>query len=327
MDIPDYAISVSSTQWVVTYISGVTRTYPRRSTSFSSVGANPSEVFVLCGNRTTTLVWRNETALGATSRQDFLLKLLSLAATVPLAYTDASIVASGLTRTVLAQPIALTTSFSDASSHAFVWPTVPVAVALEGFNANDTAAGNGLRSALVEGLDSNYNEVSEVLTTNGVGVGTYSTQTFLRINGGRSLTTGSNLGGNYNSVYIRDSAVNRYKWIGRYWAGSSTGANFGIGAALNFQYTVPAGYTAYITSITCIPNSGSNPTDWVLWSSDAPTAGPARVLVRAINDFAGLQENKFPLPLRVPEKTDLWLRARCVFATANCKMDLFLVPN
>ena len=63
-----------------------------------------------------------------------------------------------------------------------VWPTAPAVASLVSSSAADTAAGTGAQTVVVVGLDSSYQQVTEVVEMAGLSAAT-STQEFLRING------------------------------------------------------------------------------------------------------------------------------------------------
>lgn len=81
---------------------------------------------------------------------------------------------------------------------AYSFPTTATVVTLSSTSANDAAAGTGMRTLRIFGLDSNYDELEEVVTMNGVSNVTTS-NTFLRVNKAVIETSGS---GNQNAGVI-----------------------------------------------------------------------------------------------------------------------------
>ena len=115
-----------------------------------------------------------------------------------------------------------------------VLPTAAAVASVTSSSANDTAAGSGMRTMMVQGLDADYNEVEEEITLNGTSAVT-TTQTFLRINRMYGTSAGvtewnegnitATVGGNAQA-YIEDTEGQTHQ----------TG------------YTVPAGHTLLVDS-------------------------------------------------------------------------------
>ncbi len=80
------------------------------------------------------------------------------------------------------------TVWEIGSTYAF--PTAASTATIVSSSANDTANGTGARLVFLEGLDSNWNEVSEVLTLNGTSNVT-GTVSFFRVNNARVVFSGS----------------------------------------------------------------------------------------------------------------------------------------
>jgi len=72
----------------------------------------------------------------------------------------------------------------------YVFPTAASTATIVSSNTNDTSNGTGARLVFIEGLDSNWNEVSEVLTLNGTNSVT-GTVSFFRVNNARVVFSGS----------------------------------------------------------------------------------------------------------------------------------------
>jgi hypothetical protein len=116
-----------------------------------------------------------------------------------------------------------------------VAPTVAGTISTVSSSANDTAAGTGAQTMLIEGLDANYDKISETITLNGL-TPVISTLEYLRVNNMLVLTAGSSM---YNEGNITSS-------IG----GNPQGYMVAQDAiSLQTHYTVPAGHKAYIIEI------------------------------------------------------------------------------
>jgi hypothetical protein len=182
----------------------------------------------------------------------------------------------------------------------YSFPTSATTTTISSSSADDTAAGTGARTVRVEGLDAAYALVSETASMNGQTSVTLTNQ-YLRVNRITVLTAGSG-GTSGGSIYVGTGTV-------------TTGVPAVIlnrtGSSSNESesafYTVPDGYSAYITR-------------WTMSSANAgPTADIATRFVLRVRPFGGVFgykavynlpgngiyecEAAFPLPL--PEKTDL----------------------
>lgn len=167
-------------------------------------------------------------------------------------------------------------------------------------SANDTAAGTGMRTALVSGLDINYAEISETVTLNGTNVVALS-NSYLRINGFTIVTAGS---GRVNAgiVTIREAGAGQTR--------AQMRAGYGI--ARQAVYTVPAGYTLGVNSLilSVLRVSGTSPDATFATYLQSPNG--AYLMAQEIAITAA----PFQLPIdavaSVPEKWDFMIRCTTV---------------
>ena len=186
-----------------------------------------------------------------------------------------------------------------------VWPlqsliTFPAAalqMKVSSASANDTSAGTGARTVVVQGLDANYNEVTETVTLNGQTAVTM-TASLLRVNYAYVATAGSGNSAAGN-IYIGTGVVTAgvpatvYDIIKVDYNVTTTGS-----------YTIPAGYTGYVSQ--------------GLFSAGQPSGSTqveGRLLVRGTNNIRmteaittinnGVANYVFEYPLAVPEKTTI----------------------
>ena len=171
-------------------------------------------------------------------------------------------------------------------------------------DGDDAAAGTGARTVTVEGLDANYNQVSETLTVGG-GAGSVE---FFRVFRAFVATSGSS-GTNEGTISIAQGATTlaQIRTIG---SPSSTG----LGQTFMSIYTVPAGYTGYIF-------------DWNV--STAKADGDVFLVKRGHNDNGTWRsqdvmhtnendvERTYKFPLKIEEKADIEVRA--LSSTNNMK--------
>ena len=148
---------------------------------------------------------------------------------------------------------------------------------------------NGVK-IIIQGLDSDYNEVSEEVTLAGAGTAT-TTQTFIRVfrayvSGSQAPTANVNIA-NGGTTYARVS-LNENQTLMAVW-------------------TVPAGYTAYLLRKS-ISLGTANTNQYIT----------ARLLAREYGGVFRVQEKlslqrsfdeDLPIPISFPEKTDIEVRA------------------
>jgi len=205
-----------------------------------------------------------------------------------------------------------------------VWPlpsliTFPAAalqMTVSSTSANDTAAGTGARTVVVQGLDANYNEVTETVTLNGQTAVTMSAS-LLRVNYAYVATAGS---GN-------SAAGDIYIGTGTVTAGVPATTydiiKFDYNVTTTGSYTVPAGYTAYVSQ--------------GLFSTGQPsgtTQVQGRLLTRGLNNIRmtaalttlnnGVANYVFEYPLAVPEKTTIEATA-IASANNNAVSSMFII--
>ena len=171
---------------------------------------------------------------------------------------------------------------------AYVFPASASVMTLYSTSALDTT-----QTVLIEGLDADYNEISEVLMLNGQ-TGRVSTQAFLRINqlmvlvdspmGDIALGTG---------LAVLGVPANTYAFI-------HAGDNISNSAV----YTVPAGYTLRLTSgsISAGGSSGSQTITAKFYSR----IGGVRYLTANISIANNFQFFPYNPNLDIPEKSDVY---------------------
>jgi hypothetical protein len=164
---------------------------------------------------------------------------------------------------------------------AYVFPTVASTMVVSSSSASDTAV-----TILITGLDANYSVISESVTLNGTS-DVPTTKVFWRIN-----SVATTVGNAVGTVYVKN-------------AGGTTYAQIAIGSGKTNMsiYTVPAGYTAYLTQFDAFSStsvtSGVYATFRALRTS---STGVNNVVLQVpfLNDYTISR----PYPLSLPEKTD-----------------------
>lgn len=117
----------------------------------------------------------------------------------------------------------------------YVYPSSALQMSIVSSSASDTAAGTGLRTLLLDGLDADRGVITEIITLNGL-TPVLSTKNYLRINGATALTAGttttnvgtitiSNAGTTYSAIQPLD------------------------GRSQNALYSAPANSAIYVTAL------------------------------------------------------------------------------
>lgn len=173
-------------------------------------------------------------------------------------------------------------------------PTVASVLAIVSSSANDTAAGTGARTVYIEGVDGDYNFVSETVTLNGT-TNVSTTEEFLYVNSMYVVTAGSN-GANAGEITAKVSTT-LYDLIAVGYNNSTTA-----------HYCVPAGYTGYMVAGIITAGQASGSTSVTAYLKQHGPDGLVRVgAVSTLNN--GSIQYDFDPPYVIPAKN-------CVGATA-----------
>lgn len=175
----------------------------------------------------------------------------------------------------------------------YVFPDVAKIMTVSSESVDDTLAGVGAQTVHIEGLDAEYNQVTEILEL--AGQSPVSTaHSYLRFSSMRVLTAGASEA-NTGAVYYGEGVVTAGKPAIVYGL-----IDLGNNHNLCGHYTVPASQTLYLKNINIF--SGSvQPVE-------------VRILVREVGSvfenrwdshFAGNLNQTYSPPLIFPEKTDL----------------------
>ena len=196
------------------------------------------------------------------------------------------------------------------------FPAAAIQMTVSSSSANDTSAGTGARTIVVQGLDANYNEVTEIVTMNGQTAVTMIAS-LLRVNYAYVATAGSGNSAAGN-IYIGTGTVTSgvpatvYDIIKLDYNNTTTGS-----------YTIPAGYTAYMSQGLFSTGQASG-----------STQVEGRLLTRGVNNIRmtaaittlnnGVANYVFEYPLAVPEKTTIEATA-IGSATNNAVSSMFIL--
>lgn len=181
----------------------------------------------------------------------------------------------------------------------YPWMTGATSLEIVSSDVNDTAAGTGARTVLINGLDVNYEPVVQTVTLNGTTAVALSTQLF-RINNAIIMTSGSGQV-NAGALAIRDAGAGTTRAI----------IPVGYGITRQSQFTVRAGYTLQVVSMLFnVQRQGTEPGATVsTWTRGSN--GTYRMALEITVSTNPYRHDGIPGVI-VPEKSDFGLRCTAV---------------
>ena len=179
-----------------------------------------------------------------------------------------------------------------------------------------TSASDTGQSIYIDGLDANYNTITETVTTNGT-TAVATTKNFIRI---------------HMATIVSANTPNVGEVTFRLTSGTGTVvAHMGAGLSITklSQYTVPAGYTAYITYGDATTfHTGSGNIGSLVRMMVRPYGGTffAAFVAEVVN---GYYRSDFPIPMVITEKSDIdvQITADANNTIATCNYGILLIQN
>ena len=188
------------------------------------------------------------------------------------------------------------------SGGIYAYPSAATVMKVSSSSTNDTAAGTGARTILVQGLDADYNEAQEIVTLNGQ-TAVNTTTSFIRVNRAYVLTAGSG-GTAAGDIYVGVGTVTSGVPATIY-AKITLGEN----QTLMGIWTVPAGYTGYFDHFT-VATGTTNANQYVaIRAIQRNFGGVFRTMIKQTIGAGGVADFVLKYPIEVQEKTDLEMRA------------------
>ena len=191
-----------------------------------------------------------------------------------------------------------------------------------GGNAADTAAGAGAREITIQGIDSNFAELSEAVATAGASASAATSATFWRVHRAWVSAVGTYTAANTAVVTIEDSG---------------SGADFLTigteeGQSQYTGWTVPLGKTAYLLSVH-VTTDGAKAADFrVMTRKNIDDIAAPMNSVRLKLYWDGVLGNFVYKPLgpefSLPEKSDIWVEALASTPSeVTCDFELLVVDD
>ena len=189
----------------------------------------------------------------------------------------------------------------------YAYPASAIAMKVSSSSTDDAAAGTGARTIVVSGLDENYNEASETVTLNGQ-TEVLTTTTFIRVFRAYVATAGSG-GTAAGTIYVGTGTVT---------AGvpATVYAEIALGENQTTMalWTVPAGYTLYITGGT-FSAASNNVAQYVLGKFVVRPLGGVFRNAADITVNSNVFRYDWEIPLAISEKSDIEARAIALAGT------------
>jgi hypothetical protein len=182
----------------------------------------------------------------------------------------------------------------------YAYPAAATAMKVSSSSADDDASGTGARTVVVSGLDQNYNEASETVELDGQ-TEVLTTTTFIRVFRAYVATAGSG-GTAAGTIYVGTGTVT---------AGvpATVYAEIALGENQTTMalWTVPAGYTLYITGGT-FSAASNNAAQYVLGKFVVRSFGGVFRNAADITVNSNVFHYDWEIPLAIPEKSDIEAR-------------------
>lgn len=169
------------------------------------------------------------------------------------------------------------------SGGLYTYPSSAVQMSIVSDSTSDTSA----KSLTINGLDSGFNMISETIALNGTTTVT-SVNSYLRINNismSNALNTGNITISNGGTTYAKISA--------------------GIGTTQMSIYTVPNGYTFYLTYIQADASIGFTSSNYMLYAEYNKFNLTGAVTYAGQSTFVQAYNQPFGVPVAHPSKTDI----------------------
>ena len=205
----------------------------------------------------------------------------------------------------------------DEDDTIYPWATIGAGSTLgvkvvEPNNENNTSNDLDGDTVEIQGLDVNFNVITETVTISGATATT--TNTFYRV---------------YRASYANTSDVANSKRI-LIQVGTTTVAKIleNLGQTLMSIYTVPAGYTGYLMRLD-VTAQGTATGSFKLFCRDGGTGNFKVRHIAEVNGVGGPYQLEYPIPLSFPEKSDIDARMHTLSNNGRytCTFDILLVNN
>ena len=293
---------------------------------------DPSFNFIFLGNNLATvkILYTESTTPIASNINEYLRKLLALVDNENNLDVSAGIVSNKTAIIIDGFNPSISTMAEDVwvigGNYNFL--TGATILDIISLNTEDDASGLGAQNVFIDGLDSTFVGITEIISL----VGTTSTQTsnmFSRINFMNVVDSGTYHGANFDDITAQTSDGKILGRIDGVYTESRKGTvDYGSGRTSLGVFTVPKDKTAFITSIN-VCNDSNRKGNYALYKyentdNSIPPTKSREIIWRCSGVSNGLSE-QFQQFIRVPEKSDIWMRCRTNGGNSTFSMSLTVV--
>jgi hypothetical protein len=188
--------------------------------------------------------------------------------------------------------------------------------------------GAGARTVRINGLDANYDEITELVSLIGNTTSLPTTLQFLRVNNASVSSIGTPRGSNFNNLTIRVPTANTVVAVIDGGYGDIDTSEYGIGISQLGIYTVPRNNTAYIVNIEVNIESNKSGDINLYTILDTSVETNTRQIIWKASNFSGHISSSFISYYEVPAKSDIWLRGKAANGSKyDTIIDLILLNN
>ena len=180
-------------------------------------------------------------------------------------------------------------------------------------DANDTLLGSGARTFFIEGLDTNYDYISETINFDGLTPVT-TINSYLRVWGGFVATAGGTMAN--EGELVCDNSVSGDILIG-------IGPNVGVSKL--GQFTIPAGQTGYVIALV----AATSKTQGIQFRTKARLFGGTFIHSTLFESNGAPVVVQLRSPNPIPEKTDFTISAKTQTGSSSVSVtyEFVLVDN
>lgn len=224
--------------------------------------------------------------------------------------------------TVFGRNEAVGTPVEEIANQALAFPTTAKTMRIKaGGNANDDAAGTNTRQVTIQGIDSNWDLITEAITTAGASASANTTASFFRVLKAWSSQNGSYGGSNAGAIVIESSDG----------ATDMCTIDAVDGVSHHAHFLVPNNHQALLLGWSCQTDQADAETQLVKrLTADVVAAPMAGIeMFDQMLDLKSDYVRKFEAPILLPEKTEIWVRGVDASGTSKvtARMDFLLIAD
>ncbi len=200
------------------------------------------------------------------------------------------------------------------------WLTVPVLLDIKSNDIEDDVKGLGAQVIAIIGLDSNWNEQTEVILMNGNGI-TTTKNTFIRVNRCVVVKSGTLRGSNFNDISILSTGGDV---LVCFITGQGTkGFNYGFGLSQICIFSIPRGKSLIVEDLTINVSGGKVMNIQAFGLTNPEQLGSSKLLLFQVLDLLGIfRAGKAEYEIIAP-MTDIWFSGFTSNSTSSVDIRMY----